>query len=122
MILLADALANLVAELGAPSTMGSVKRSPLRPVSDGKLREMRTRSRIRNALMADGLWRCEAGWLDACHGPLDMHERQSRGRGGSPTDRSNIVVVCRKHHDWAHANPEAAVVAGLLSHSWDDSS
>lgn len=55
----------------------------------------------------------------ACAGPLDPHEPLTRGRGGSITDRANVIWVCRKHHGWLHRNPDEAHRLGLLVHSWE---
>ena len=53
-----------------------------------------------------------------CWGPLDPHEPQSRGRGGSIVDPTNIEFVCRAHHSWIDDHPRAAELLGLLVPSW----
>lgn len=54
-----------------------------------------------------------------CRGSLDPHEPLTRARGGSITDPSNLMWLCRAHHDFAHAFPDAAYEVGMLRHSWD---
>ncbi len=44
----------------------------------------------------------------------DIHEPLTRARGGSITDPANTIAVCRRCHDWIHANPAAAQDLGLL--------
>lgn len=53
-----------------------------------------------------------------CEGPLDAHEPLTRARGGSITDRDNIVFVCRAHHGFIHRHPIESEQLGLLVHSW----
>lgn len=50
---------------------------------------------------------------------VDVHEVQSRGRGGSIVDRSNLRCVCRPCHDFITSHPLKAVAEGWLKHSWD---
>lgn len=54
-----------------------------------------------------------------CGGPLDPHEPLTRARGGSITDPTNLLWICRAHHDWTHDNPQKAHEVGLLKHSWE---
>ena len=42
----------------------------------------------------------------------DVHERLSRARGGSITDVSNLVCLCRPCHDWITTHPLEAEAAG----------
>lgn len=50
----------------------------------------------------------------------DIHERKTRARGGSITDRENLLAVCRPCHNWIGANIHMAEELGLLLHSWDE--
>lgn len=55
-----------------------------------------------------------------CHrASRDLHEVLSRGRGGSFLDESNILCLCREHHEWIGANPVEANRLGVWSHSWE---
>ena len=57
---------------------------------------------------------------DRCQGrATDIHEPLMRSRGGSIVDPANTVAVCRRCHDWIHANPDVSVSLGLLKNSWD---
>lgn len=48
-----------------------------------------------------------------CWGPIDPHHVLPRGRGG-PDELSNLVALCRAHHDWVHAHPDLSKPLGLL--------
>lgn len=67
-------------------------------------------------------WRCAARTLVAevvCDGGLDGHEPLTRARGGDPLNPDHIELICRAHHEWAHAHPYEAGQLGLLRHSWE---
>lgn len=59
--------------------------------------------------------------LPRCGGPLDVHERRSRGRGGSLEHPDNLTVVCRAHHDrcGVAGRDTAEHHAGLVSFEGD---
>jgi len=42
----------------------------------------------------------------------DVHERLSRARGGSITDKANLVCLCRVCHDWITQHPREAEETG----------
>jgi hypothetical protein len=71
--------------------------------------------------------RCQAGNLiyskDAKHRcgitPTDVHEPLTRARGGSITDPTNALVICRACHDWIHGNPAASLELGLLRSGYE---
>lgn len=46
--------------------------------------------------------------------PVDVHELLPRSAGGSITERSNCIAICRTCHDWIHLNSGAARKIGLL--------
>lgn len=50
---------------------------------------------------------------------VDVHEVKSRGRGGSITDLSNLVCLCRTCHDFVTQNPDQAHKEGWSKHSWE---
>ncbi len=50
---------------------------------------------------------------------VDVHEMQSRGRGGSISTPENLTALCRTCHDWATQNPALARAEGWLRHSWE---
>lgn len=43
---------------------------------------------------------------------VDAHEVRSRARGGSPTDRDNIRLLCRTCHTWITEHPTLAEAEG----------
>ena len=72
-------------------------------------------------LARDG-FRCRAGVVaaGACDGPLDVHELAPRSvYPGGHLDVTNCVTICRSHHRWVDANPEAAHAIGLHKYSWE---
>lgn len=46
--------------------------------------------------------------------PVDVHELLPRSAGGSITERSNCIAICRTCHGWIHSNPALARKVGLL--------
>ncbi|WIC89104.1 HNH endonuclease [Arthrobacter phage Ottawa] len=43
-----------------------------------------------------------------------MHEVLTRARGGDPTDKSNILCLCRQCHQWVTTHETAARGLGLV--------
>lgn len=59
---------------------------------------------------------CAIRWDDRCQGAAtDPHEPLTRARGGSITDRANIVPACTVCHELVHANPAEAERRGWLT-------
>jgi hypothetical protein len=46
---------------------------------------------------------------------IDPHEIRRRSQGGSMLDEKIIVMICRRCHEWIHANPLAAHESGWLT-------
>lgn len=44
----------------------------------------------------------------------DMHERLTRARGGDPTDKENIICLCRDCHAWVTTHELEARALGLV--------
>lgn len=59
---------------------------------------------------------CQRCWKQRS---IDVHERKSRARGGSITDETNLVCLCRPCHDLITREPEEAAKRGWLLHSWE---
>lgn len=58
--------------------------------------------------------RCQ--WPGGCaNEAVDADERLLRSQGGSPTDRDNLQLLCREHHDWKHAHPAEAEALGVYT-------
>lgn len=49
----------------------------------------------------------------------DVHEIVSRARGGSITDRANLVCLCRRCHSWVTTHPKEAEAEGWSAASWE---
>ena len=59
--------------------------------------------------------RCEARFLLICTGrSTACHEKLTRARGGSITDETNVMCVCRACHDAIHDNPAESERRGFL--------
>lgn len=50
----------------------------------------------------------------------DVHELKSRARGGSITDESNVVAICRACHNYITTHPAEAEAQGWSKNSWSD--
>ena len=122
----------------------ALRRSRINPVSSKRRKENRERRSVKEQLVEErGPW-CEVakavsaryvehglpqnwGTLEVaavvyhlCTGLADdAHEIVTRGRGGSITDPDNILLVCRRHHDWITTHPKEAHELGLVRHSWE---
>jgi hypothetical protein len=110
------------------------RRTPLRSMSRKRSKQQRERYRmVRSELnrrprceagpLIRGLWDEMYGWQKAeamwatmgCGGrACDVHEPLTRARGGSITDPTNTVTVCRWCHGWIHQHVEKATQLGLL--------
>jgi hypothetical protein len=80
-----------------------MKRTPLRPMSARRRKEMPARRAAVAALLAERPW-CEVQLPGLCAGrAVDGHERLSRARGGDHLHPD--VAVCRPCHDHITQNP-----------------
>jgi len=89
-----------------------VRTVPLRSRSLRMARRYVQRRRLVAEELAARPW-CEIR-LPVCTGrSVDLHERLSRGRGGSILDRANTVAGCRDCHSHVTENPALAEELGL---------
>jgi hypothetical protein len=97
-----------------------MRRTEIRPMSKRRAKENRERSKVLAELAGENPW-CGAG-LPGCTGQAqDGHEILTRARGGSITDKANILPICRSCHR-AVTTPkdsESIHASGLLRHSWE---
>lgn len=112
------------AHMGSRSTREPLSRAtPIRPVSQkqGKLNAHR---RALMAIWMDqaaeqselGFAECEIKWDQGCTGrAVDGHERIKRGRQGSITDRTNVILCCRYCHEKTESEVEEATRRGFLA-------
>lgn len=99
----------------APKRVGpAVRRSrELRPVSKARAAENRARRQVLER-MAEADPMCQARIEGLCDGrAVDGHELKSRARGGSITDETNIVLLCRPCHRRITEEP-----AWAEAHGW----
>lgn len=92
------------------------RRTPLKARSHKQARLYRTqRAPLVAALLLERpiCERCQAARS------VDVHEIQTRARGGSITDETNLACLCRPCHDWITREPAKAQHEGWLRHSWD---
>lgn len=54
---------------------------------------------------------------EPCGGPLDVHEPARRSHGADPTDPEQCVLLCRRHHEFVHANPSIGKALGLITYN-----
>jgi hypothetical protein len=88
----------------------TVRRTPIKPVSDKRRVENRERRRNLTATFGtDPL----CVYPDCARFADDAHEVLSRARGGSITDPANIRPLCREHHNYVTTHPAEAAALGL---------
>lgn len=92
-----------------------MRRSPLKRIPRNPLTEWHNA-----VLLRDGN-RCQLTQRDRCSGPLAAHHVVFRSRDVSRShDVDNGATLCRRHHDWVHANSaEARSRFGLAGHAED---
>lgn len=88
----------------------------LRRVSKQRQRENRERRAVVAALFPE---RPRCAVPDCTRLADDVHEPLTRARGGSITDPTNMVPLCRPHHRQVQLGPPWAYELGLMVHSWD---
>ena len=80
------------------------------------------------AQVVDAAWGRDRGRCQAehkvpeirCGGQLDPHEIIPRSAWpGGDLVLDNVVMVCRRHHDWIDDHPAAAHECGLHGFSWE---
>ncbi|MEM9752577.1 MAG: hypothetical protein AAF916_04250 [Planctomycetota bacterium] len=92
-----------------------MRRTPLKRVSEKRRAQMYNRDRCKTIVRLRSKGQCELGIAGVCTGKAkDAHELLPRAQGGDPTDPANVRDVCRRCHDYAHANPEEAYAFGWL--------
>ena len=98
----------------------------MRSRSKKKQREYVERRKLVKRMLEDRPY-CEACPIWASHdgkrcyvrsGSVDVHELKRRSQGGSITDESNCIAVCRPCHDRIGREPQLAVDLGLAKKSW----
>lgn len=94
-----------------------LKRTPIKRVSKKKAKADRGYAKARQVVLARAGWECEANVEGICkpgpHPAEHVHHRRLRSQGGTH-DPSNLMALCHPAHDFAHANPAAAVELGLI--------
>lgn len=93
------------------------------PRSERALAKLPERARVVDEVWTRDRGQCRAERLVfdvKCGGPLDPHEiipRSAWADGDVVVD--NVVIVCRRHHDWIGDHPQAAHAIGLHGFSWE---
>lgn len=114
------------------------RRTPLRQVSRKRRDEKSARDAVRAEVTARDGAGCHAlrvldnrraaaaqhHWPLTCWHPsgldLDLHERIPRSAWpGGQLVASNVMLVCRRHHEWIDAHETTAATLGLHGYSWD---
>jgi len=104
-----------------------VKRTRIRAVSTRRTKQLREEVAVKKLALARDKG-CVARWyvgtqvndttVPECFGRLEKDEIVSRSRGGSPTDLTNVQILCAGHNVWKEDHPTVAVALGLAKHSW----
>lgn len=87
------------------------------------LEKLPERARVVDAAFDRDRGRCRAefsvSWI-RCGGRLDPHEVIPRSVWpDGELVLENVIMICRRHHDWVGDHPEAAHAAGLHGFSWE---
>lgn len=91
-------------------TACAMRQAPLKAVSAKRVVENRERAKMLAPRRAEQTWCAKCGRTTT---ELDGHELLSRGRRGSITDASNVVLICRfPCHDWITTHPTEAEAQG----------
>jgi hypothetical protein len=86
----------------------------MRRQSIKRRREQDVRRKVLARLLEERGHGCEARVFNVCQGrAVDGHELLARSAGGSIIDAGNILLVCRRCHDWIGERPREATVLGL---------
>ena len=97
-----------------------MKRTPLRRQSSKKKAENAARRKLRADLVLQRGPYCEARTPECTGSAHDMHETILRSQGGSATDETNILLVCRSCHTYIHQHPAESYDQGWLRHGWEE--
>lgn len=95
-----------------------MKRSRLKPRSDKRIAEDDAYLEVRMQVNVRDMGRCQARSAVPhlrCAGQNDPHHVHPIGSGGPRLELTNIITVCRVHHDWIHLNAFAAGLLGLFA-------
>lgn len=99
------------------------RRKWIRPRSARSIERAPERHQVRMAALTRDRDRCRAEKLVPeirCGGQLDPHEVVPRSAWAEGQYvLSNVLMVCRRHHDWIGDNPAAAHEVGLHKFSWE---
>lgn len=93
------------------------RRSPLRRISAKREAQLEERRRT-IAIVRERDVVCQLRYHSPCWGPLDVHERLPRSRGGDWLNPAACVLLCRGHHWWIHDNPADGVAVGMLAQGY----
>jgi hypothetical protein len=92
-----------------------MKRTRLKRQSKKKRAENKVRRALREELIEERGHQCQVKVPEACAGLFsDMHEILTRGRGGDPLDKENILLVCRPCHEIITKNTKWAEHHGFV--------
>ena len=97
-----------------------LERHPMRHQSSKRVADYKTElDALTPQLFARSRGQCELCRQTFPLGLFERHHRKRRSQGGQNV-MSNVLVLCRGCHLWAHANPREAKLLGLLVSRWDD--
>lgn len=114
-----------IARSVVPLKRTPIKRSRKRipHISDRALAQLPERARVVDAAWERDRGQCQAERLVPdcrCGGKLDPHEIIPRSAWpGGELVVDNVVMVCRRHHEWIGDHPVEAHRLGLHGYSWE---
>lgn len=90
-----------------------MKRTPLRPRSKAKAKEIRTRAKLSPKLLHERGDRCQVR-SPVCTGEAGcMHEVEKRSHQGSVTDPENLELSCTPCNGYIEDHPDWAIQHGF---------
>lgn len=92
-----------------------MRRTPLRPMSKKRAKEMRRNALVREAVFQRDGYRCQApaGFAGSCFGPLTFHHLLKASQGGDYTV-TNGLTLCAHHNGAVEDHPAEAHALGLV--------
>jgi 5-methylcytosine-specific restriction endonuclease McrA len=100
-----------------------VKRSPLKPISSKRRKQIAERKAVREQVIArDGKCRALGVWPGhVCEGHVEVHEIVRRSQDSTAWLNPDLcVALCSQGHRDVHDHPDFARQVGLLRHGWED--
>ena len=83
------------------------------PISEKRRRYASELNMIRPKIIAKGCQMRPEDQEGVCNGALTAHHVLRRSQGGG-NEETNLLCLCRRHHEFVHANPQWSKEKGYL--------